>query len=271
MSALKASPGKLPAIPKVHLPRRRPRVAERRARQRSPCSSLLFAAENSPVKELSRQSILGAPPDAAFERVARLSTHVFQAAISLISLSEGASESGEASPLSAARRGEGGAAICAAVRFEKDAARIRESLQDPLVLAHPPAAGELGLRFYASTPLVNSRGMRLGALAVMDFAPRALTAGDEAALKDLADLATEAMELRLSTRALLGKMDGIITNLDDLQNPERYVTLCAWTKSIRVSGEWMSFERFLSTHLGISVTHGIHPEAARQFHEDDED
>ncbi|RAL22269.1 hypothetical protein DL240_10470 [Lujinxingia litoralis] len=223
------------------------------------------------MKDLRRLSILEAPPDAAFERIARLSARVFQTPIALISLIDEASETCQAPASQGAQLGEGSPAICAAVRFEEAAALLSEALPDPLVLAHPKAAKELGLHFYVSAPLVNSRGLTLGALAVMDFAPRALTAEDEASLKDLAGLVTEAMELRLSTRALLGEMEGIITNLDDLQNPERYVTLCAWTKSIRVAGEWMSFERFLSTHLGISVTHGIHPEAARQFHEDDED
>ena len=37
--------------------------------------------------------------------------------------------------------------------------------------------------------------------------------------------------------------------------------VCAWTKRIRVDGEWMAFDQFLAEKLHLSISHGISPEA----------
>jgi hypothetical protein len=42
-------------------------------------------------------------------------------------------------------------------------------------------------------------------------------------------------------------------------------TVCAWTKRIRVDGQWVSFEDFLLGQLGIYVTHGLSEEAADEL------
>lgn len=43
------------------------------------------------------------------------------------------------------------------------------------------------------------------------------------------------------------------------------VTMCAWTKRIRDGDRWVTPEVFLSERFGIAVTHGIAPEAEREF------
>jgi hypothetical protein len=48
-------------------------------------------------------------------------------------------------------------------------------------------------------------------------------------------------------------------------------TICAWTKRIRVDDEWVSFEDFLRSRLGIEVTHGMSEDAARELRKHLED
>ena len=43
------------------------------------------------------------------------------------------------------------------------------------------------------------------------------------------------------------------------------ITICAWTKQVRVDGEWLSIEEFLKKYLEINITHGISPEAAQKL------
>lgn len=43
------------------------------------------------------------------------------------------------------------------------------------------------------------------------------------------------------------------------------LTMCAWTKRIWHDGEWISIENFLQRKLNIRVSHGMSPEAHRQF------
>lgn len=48
-----------------------------------------------------------------------------------------------------------------------------------------------------------------------------------------------------------------------LQNGLQVV--CAWTKRIKVGEEWMAAEEFLSKQLHLKLTHGMSPEACREF------
>ncbi len=43
------------------------------------------------------------------------------------------------------------------------------------------------------------------------------------------------------------------------------VTICAWSKTVRYQGEWISFEDYLKRRFGIDVTHGISPAEAQRL------
>ena len=43
------------------------------------------------------------------------------------------------------------------------------------------------------------------------------------------------------------------------------VTLCAWSNTLRYDGEWISIDKYLSKRFGLSVSHGISPEALARF------
>jgi CHASE3 domain sensor protein len=45
--------------------------------------------------------------------------------------------------------------------------------------------------------------------------------------------------------------------LKRLQSLNRIVTVCAWSKTIKSDGGWISFEAYLQEQFGISVSHGI--------------
>jgi hypothetical protein len=41
--------------------------------------------------------------------------------------------------------------------------------------------------------------------------------------------------------------------------------VCAWTKQIKVGDKWMTPDEFLSTQLHLKISHGMSPEASRDF------
>ncbi len=43
------------------------------------------------------------------------------------------------------------------------------------------------------------------------------------------------------------------------------LTMCSWTKKVKVQGEWIPIEDYLRKHLGVTITHGMTEESARQF------
>ncbi len=48
-------------------------------------------------------------------------------------------------------------------------------------------------------------------------------------------------------------------------SPEHLVTLCAWSKTVKHEGEWMTFERYLERRFGLMTTHGISPKAIEKL------
>ncbi|MGH9839996.1 MAG: hypothetical protein ACREEM_14525, partial [Blastocatellia bacterium] len=48
----------------------------------------------------------------------------------------------------------------------------------------------------------------------------------------------------------------------------RLLTICAWTKQIKVDDTWISIEDYLTQHLDLKLTHGISKEAAEKYLKD---
>lgn len=71
----------------------------------------------------------------------------------------------------------------------------------------------------------------------------------------LTGLAIAAAEL-----ALVGATLVLAKRIRDLQ---RLVTICAWTKQVRLHGEWISIEEYLHRVHHIRISHGISPKRAR--------
>lgn len=46
------------------------------------------------------------------------------------------------------------------------------------------------------------------------------------------------------------------------------VTLCAWTRTVRYEGEWISVEAYLERRYGVITSHGISPAAVAQFEQE---
>ncbi len=46
------------------------------------------------------------------------------------------------------------------------------------------------------------------------------------------------------------------------------VTMCAWSRTIKHQGEWISFEQYLKLQFGINTSHGISSAAAQKFRHD---
>jgi PAS domain-containing protein len=51
------------------------------------------------------------------------------------------------------------------------------------------------------------------------------------------------------------------SGMEDNKQPEEVITMCAWTKRVRRQGRWIPLEEYLYREHGLTVTHGICPEA----------
>jgi hypothetical protein len=111
--------------------------------------------------------------------------------------------------------------------------------------------GRFGLRFYAAVPLREPGGVALGTLALMDFAPRGF---DEAQRHALAATVPEVIR-RLTLAAIARRVQRDALPRDITEN----LTVCAWSKQVRIGDTWLSFDAFLSEVLGLDISHGLAP------------
>lgn len=121
----------------------------------------------------------------------------------------------------------------------EDAAKDARFSDNPLVLGDPK------IRFYAGAPLAVANGESLGALCVIDTAPRQLTSQQRNALEILRRAVVSQLELR---RALA-----------DLQDASRLLSICAWCRAVKDNdGGWRPLHDYVNET--IPVTHGMCPD-----------
>jgi hypothetical protein len=157
--------------------------------------------------------------------------------------------------------------LCASVVMSGDRTYVVENaLKDPRTLANPLVAGEMGVRFYAAAPLLTHDGYRLGTMNIIDFKPRGFDVARQRTLEEFAGLVMDQMELRLSARQAIAGLAHIFAGAERSSELKKLITVSAWSRKIKVDGEWISFEEFLTDKLGISITHGIDPDTARELH-----
>jgi GAF domain-containing protein len=215
---------------------------------------------------LHSYEILDTPSDGAFDRITALAARHFNVPVALVSLVDEDRiwfKSRHGLEAEEIPRSPG---LCASVIFSDDAYLVRNAIEDPRTLANPLVAGELGVRFYAAVPLVTHEGHRLGTMNIIDFVPRELDAAGLSDLHEFAGLVMDQMELRLSARKTIAALSQVFQRAEPSADFETLVTVCAWSRKIKVDGRWVTFEEFLVDNLGVRITHGIAPEAALQLH-----
>ncbi|WP_349369384.1 EAL domain-containing protein [Salinarimonas sp.] len=147
--------------------------------------------EATRLEALRALSLLGTPPSAGFDRIVETARDLFGAAAAYVSLIEGEREWRKALVGDVAREARRCDGFCRHT-IRSDAVLVVEDALDDPRFASLPIVRE-GYRFYAGAPLVVD-GARLGALAVLDRAPRGLGATDRTLLVELAKAVVDEIE-----------------------------------------------------------------------------
>ncbi len=233
--------------------------------QRDTSSSSEALVEADRLAALRSLGILDTPAEGAFDHVSSLAARFFKTPIALISLVDEDRiwfKSKHGMDTSEIARSPG---LCASVILSDAAYVVKDALKDPRTLANPLVAGSFGLRFYAAAPLITHEGFRLGTINVIDFVPRDFDEEGEAALREFANIVMDQMDLRLSAIETVSSLAKTLNAVRSGGGLQRVVTVCAWTKKIKLDNEWVSFEEFLGRQLGLSVSHGINPDVADEM------
>ncbi len=81
--------------------------------------------------------------------------------------------------------------------------------------------------------------------------------------------AARARDTEMSLMSLL-VLDGavlmiVLALLVKLRRLEKFVTVCAWSKMVRLGEEWLTIEQYLQRYHGMSVSHGISDSELKKF------
>ena len=181
--------------------------------------------EASRLAVLRSYEVLDTPPEQSLDDLAELAAHICATPAAFITLVDehrvwlkakvGAESTDTPRELS----------FCAHTILTDDLLVVADATKDPRFARNPLVTGGPGIRFYAGAPLVTPEGASLGALCVVDLAPRRLTVEQEQALRVLGRQVMTHLELRRHTLEL-AKRERLLTAIFDAE-PEGIVLLGA--------------------------------------------
>jgi len=217
--------------------------------------------ETARLQALADYRVLDTPAEGAFDSITALMAGHFRVPVAMVSLVDAHRtwfKSCHGLDLAGLPRQE---TFCS-LAIEGDGPFVlRDATLAPVARTNPHVACTGGIRFYAGMPLVAEGGHRLGTACLVDYVPRDFAAADERMLVQFADLVMGQLELRLSAHRLVDSVARVVTGAAAGNDARELLRVCAWTKKVHVDGEWMAFDRFLESVLGVRVSHGMAPDA----------
>jgi len=191
--------------------------------------------EAARLTQLKRYRILDTPPEASFDRIARIVREVLDVPIALISLIDESRQwfkARQGLDLDAMPREH---SVCAYTILNAGPLVIADLASDERFAGNTLLEKEQ-LRFYAGVPLTSLEGLNLGTLCALDTRPRTLTAHQITLLQDLARLAMDEMELRLALQSSLDQVAAEVSERNTLNDFLAYASHEIRTPLMSVKG-----------------------------------
>jgi hypothetical protein len=132
-------------------------------------------AEIRRIEGLRQYAALDTPPEQTLDDLAALAAQICVAPIALISLVDEHRQRCKAKVGLEMAESARDISFCGHTVHQRDLFIVPDATQDERFAQNPMVRGELGIRFYAGAPLVNSEDVALGTLCVFDHVPRTLT------------------------------------------------------------------------------------------------
>jgi diguanylate cyclase (GGDEF)-like protein len=154
------------------------------------------ASEEERLAELAAYGFLDGKPQDVLDQICRLAADVFHTPVAVVSLL------GKDEQVFAARCGldyertPREVSFCAWTVAGGEVLVVEDAAEDPRFAANPLVTGDMKVRFYAGAPLVLRPGVVLGALALIDNAPRQFGREECEQLQRMAELVTNDFRRR---------------------------------------------------------------------------
>lgn len=163
--------------------------------------------EQERLIELQKYNILDTEPEEVFDSTVQLANYICKTPIAAISLVDENRQWFKAIEGLDARQTPRDVAFCAHAILQNEPFIIEDALKDERFFDNPLVTDGPKIRFYASVPLVNTQGIKLGTLCVIDTKPRKIDDDQIFAIKTLASGVMSHLELRLSHKKIRKYVD----------------------------------------------------------------
>ena len=147
-------------------------------------------------RALDELDILDTPKEEEFERITTLVKSIFGSPVVAVTLIDRHRQWFKSLQGLEVEETSRDVAFCDHTIREDRCLKVEDATQDVRFKDNPVVTGEPYIRAYLGAPLVTSDGYLLGALCVIDFAPRQFSTQDENILSSFADMVVSEMELR---------------------------------------------------------------------------
>jgi diguanylate cyclase (GGDEF)-like protein len=152
--------------------------------------------EAARLAALHSYNILDTAPEEAFDRITRLVRTILGTPIALVSLIDDDRQWFKSRQGLEVTQTAREFAFCAHTIDQDDAYVVTDASEHPLFRGNPLVTGEPNIRYYIGVPLTVPGGHNIGTLCAIDRKPRELSGDQIQALRDLARLAVDQIELR---------------------------------------------------------------------------
>jgi Amt family ammonium transporter len=182
--------------------------------------------ESIRLQTLRSLEILDTPSEERFDRLTRMSQHIFQAPISLLTLIDEKRQWFKSQVGMEKNETDRSLSICAYVIHNDEGIIVPDAQADARFSDNALVTGDPGIRAYAGMPLTMPNGCRVGTLCVIDTVPRQFTESQLQALRDLASIAADELA-KTELNEALGRLHYLAShdNLTGLLNRAGFESL----------------------------------------------
>lgn len=166
------------------------------------------AHEHDRLQALDQLDILDTRAEDAFDRITRLTKKLFDVPVALVTFIDAHRQWYKSSTGVSATQVARSDSLCRHVVDEDRKLVVPDATKDQTFAQNPHVVGDPHVRFYAGVPLHTRGGHSVGTLCIFDDKPRDFSDADVELLTDLAKMAADELELRMtaSTDPLTGAM-----------------------------------------------------------------
>jgi len=216
------------------------------------------------LNALYRYGVLDTDPEPAFDRVAILAAHLFDAPVSIINFVD-EDRQWFKSTVGFDEEETGLDVSFCVYTVANEAPFVVEDLADDERFADNAYVVEDGIRFYAGAPLTTPDGQRLGTVCVLDTEPRSPSPERVERLSDLAALVVDELELRREHAERRKTAERLRQSRELLQQSQRLAQVGGWEYDVRT--ETLAWTKETYRIHDLSPTDAIDLQTALSFFE----